>query len=128
MGFLWGRARLADIALREGKIGEARQTLVYVIENFHADQNRNGLAFALDRMASLMTLTGKLEAAAYLVGWSDANRQKFGDPRPQLEQADLERSIAAIKAKIGADAYDSAYNAGQILGLDEVAVIALGGG
>ena len=53
MGVLWGRARLGYVALREGSVAEAHQILVDVIENFHADGNKNGLAFALDKMASL---------------------------------------------------------------------------
>lgn len=127
MGYLWGRARLGDVALREGKIEEARQVLVDVIENFHADQNRNGLVFALDKMANLYILTEKPEVAAHLIGWSDANRRKFGDPRPRIEQADLDQAIASIKAKIGAAVYETAYTAGKNLTLDEAVTFASGG-
>lgn len=48
MGYLWGRARYAYVALREGSVPEAHQVLMDVIENFHADRNKSGLAFALD--------------------------------------------------------------------------------
>lgn len=124
MGYLWGRARLGDVALREGKIEEARKILVDVIENFHADQNKSGLAFALDRMANLYVMANKPEVAAHLVGWSDTNRRNIGDPRPRLEQADLDRDIATIKARMGASAYETAYNAGQVLTLNEVVAFA----
>jgi hypothetical protein len=59
-------------------VEEAQRILVDTIENFHADGNRNGLVFALDRMASLYVATGKPEVAAHLIGWSDAQ----GDWRP----------------------------------------------
>ena len=75
MGFLWGRARLAYVALREGNVAEAHRILTDTIENFHADQNKNGLAFALDKMAILYVVTGKPEVAARLIGWSDAQPQ-----------------------------------------------------
>ena len=127
MGYLWGRARLAQVALREGSVTEAHQILVDTIENFHADQSKNGLAFALDRMASVYVLTGKPEVAARLIGWSDAIRQEIGDPRPRIEQADLDEAIAAIRARIGADAYETAYNSGWHLALDEVVAFALAG-
>lgn len=127
MGYLWGRARLAYVALREGEREEARQILVDVIKNFHADQNQNGLAFALDKMASLYVVIHKPEVAAHLIGWSDANRRQTGDPRPRIEQADLDRDIASIKATIGADAYETAYNAGRDLTLDEAVAVASGG-
>ena len=126
MGVLWGRARLAQVALREGSVAEAGQILVDVIENFYADQNKNGLAFALDKMASLYVVINKPEIAARLIGWSDANRREIGDPRPRIEQADLDRDIAAVRAKIGADAYEAGYNAGQGLTLDEAVALASG--
>lgn len=126
MGYLWGRARLGDVALREGSVAEAHQILADTIENFHADQSKNGLAFALDRMASLYVLTDKPEVAAYLISWSDANRKDIGDPRPRIEQSDLEQDIAAIIDKIGASAFEVAYAAGQRMTLDEVVALALG--
>ena len=78
-------------------------------------------------MASLYILTGKPEVAAQLIGWSDASREEIDDPRPRLEQADLDRDIAALKATIGADAYEMAYNAGQGLTLGEAVAFASGG-
>jgi tetratricopeptide (TPR) repeat protein len=125
IGVLWGRARLAQVALREGSIAEAHQILVDTIENFHTNGNKNGLTFALDKMASLYVIINQSEAAAHLIGWSDAARAAIGDPRLRIEQEDLERDIAAIKAKIGADAYETAHNSGQALSLDEAVGFAL---
>jgi predicted ATPase/transcriptional regulator with XRE-family HTH domain len=127
MGVLWGRARLAYVALREGNVAEAQQILVDVIENFHTDGNKNGLAFALDKMASLYVLTDKPEVAARLIGWSDATRKEMGDIRPRIEQADLDRDVAAIIAKIGAASYKLAYDAGQEMTLEEAVRFALEG-
>jgi predicted ATPase len=125
MGILWGRARLGYVALREGSVAEAHQILVDVIENFHADQNKNGLAFALDKMASLYVLTAKPEVAAHLIGWSDATRKQIGDPRPRIEQADLDRDIAAIIARIGSSAFEAAYDSGWGMALNEAVALAL---
>ena len=125
MGVLWGRARLGYLALREGSVAEAHQILVDTIENFHADQNKNGLTFALDKMASLYVLTNKPEVAAHLIGWSDATRKAIGDPRPRIEQADLDRDIVAIKATFGDPVYEVAYNSGQGMTLDEAVALAL---
>ena len=127
MGYLWGRARLGYVALREGSMAEAHQILVETMESFHADQNRNGLAFVLDRMASLYVLNNKPEAAARLIGWSDASRREMGDPRPRIEQADLDRDAASIKGKIGAAAYQDAYDSGQGMTLDEIVTFAFHG-
>jgi hypothetical protein len=75
-------------------------------------------------MASLYVVTDKPEAAARLIGWSDANRERIGDPRPRLEQADLDRDIGTIKARIGANAYEAAYYAGRGLTVEEAVTLA----
>ncbi len=126
VGVLWGRARLGEVALREGSVAEAHQVLVDTIENFHPTGNKNGLAFAVDKMASLYVTIDKPDVAARLIGWSDATRKEIGDPRPRLELEDLDRDIAAIKAKIGADAYVAAYNTGRDLTLDDAVAFASG--
>ena len=125
MGVLWGRARLGYVALREGSVAEAQQILVETIENFHADQNKSGLAFALDKMASSYVLTDKPKAAAHLIGWSDTTRREIGEPRPRIEQVDLDRDIVAIKAKIGSSAFEVAYDSGRDMTLDEAVALAL---
>jgi tetratricopeptide (TPR) repeat protein len=125
MGYLWGRARLAHVALREGNVAEAHQMLVDVIKSFQTDRNKNGLAFALEKLASLYVVIDKPEAAPALIGWSDATRKEIGDPRQRLQQDELDRDIAAILAKIGSPAYKDAYAAGQELTLDEAVQYAL---
>ena len=126
MGVLWARARLGYVALLEGSVAEAQQILVDTIDNFHTDGNKNGLAFAVDKLASLYVQTDKPDVAARLIGWSDATRKKIGDPRPRLEQADLERDIATIKAKIGSSAFEVAYDSGSGMPLDDLVALALG--
>ncbi|HEY4693934.1 MAG TPA: hypothetical protein VIH16_10895, partial [Bellilinea sp.] len=126
MGILWAQARIAYVALREGNLAEAKRLLTDVIINFQADQNKSGLAFTLDKMASLHVLTDNLKVAAQLIGWSDTARKQVGDPRPRLEQAELDRDIAAIQEKIGSAAYEAAYDSGSEMTLDEVVAAALG--
>jgi tetratricopeptide (TPR) repeat protein len=126
VGVLWGRARLGDVALREGSVAEAYQVLVDTIKNFHSTGNKNGLAFAVDRMASLYVTIDQPDVAACLIGWLDVTRTEIGDPRPRIEQADVDRSIALIRAKIGANAYEAAYNTGQALPLADAVAFASG--
>jgi predicted ATPase len=127
MSVLWGRARLGDLALHEGSVAEAHQLLLETIQDFHKDGHRNGLAFALDKLARLYVLTDKAETAARLIGWSDATRVAIGDSRPSIEQTDLNRDIAVIQGKIGAAAYETAYTAGQALTLNDVVALASSG-
>jgi len=125
MGYLWGRARLANVALREGNLEEARQILIDVLENFQVGRNKSGIAFALDKMVSLNVVTDRPELAARLIGWSDLTRKEVGDPRPRIEQDDTDRDAAAIIAEIGVSTYEAAYQSGQEMTLDEVVAFAL---
>jgi predicted ATPase len=125
MRYLWGRARLGYVALLEGSVAEAQKILVETTENFHKDQNKSGLDFALDKMASLYVVINKPEVAARLIGWSDATRKEIGDPRPRIEQADLDRDVTTIKAKIGSSAFEVAYDSGRKMTLDEAVALAL---
>lgn len=125
MGYLWARARIAYVSLHEGKLEEAQRLLKDSIKDFQADQNKSGLAFTLDKMASLLSITEKPEAAAQLIGWSDAARKEVGDPRPQLEQAETDRDIAAIKAAIGSQAFKAAFHSGSALTMDQIVAAAL---
>ena len=124
MGVLWGRARLGYVALREGNVAEAHQILIETIEDFHG--NKNGLAFSLDRMASLYVVINKPEFAARLIGWSDATRENIGDRRPRLEQADLDRDIDSSRVKLGPLAFEVAYDSGRNMTLDEAVALAIG--
>jgi len=49
----------------------------------------------------------------------------IGDPRPRIEQADLDRDVTTIKAKIGSSAFDVAYDSGRKMTLDEAVALAL---
>ncbi|NTW12635.1 MAG: hypothetical protein HGA30_04920 [Anaerolineales bacterium] len=125
MGHLWARARLGYVALCEGNVAEAHKILAEVVGNFHKDRNKSGLAFALDKMASLQIVMDKHEVAVCLIGWSDTVREEIGDPRPLLEQADVDRDIAVCLAKMGGDAFSRAYDEGRAITMDDAIEIAL---
>jgi predicted ATPase len=125
MGYLWARARLGHIALREGQMAQAHQILTEIIASFKKDNNRSGLAFVLERMASLFVAIDKPREAARLIGWSDATRRSVGEPRPRLEQMDLDPDIAVIRTKIGNTSYEEAYREGHALTLDQAVAHAL---
>jgi len=52
-------------------------------------------------------------------------REKLSDPRPPLEQADVDKIIAACLAKMGEAAFSEAYEEGQKMSLDEAVEFAL---
>ena len=73
----------------------------------------------------MLGIAGKTEMAGQLIGWSDALRERIGDPRPPLEQADVDKIIAACVTKVGEAAFSDAYDEGQKMSLDEAVAYVL---
>ena len=76
-------------------------------------------------MSSLYIAVGKAELAAQLIGWADATREIISDPRPKLEQADVDKVTAACIAKMGEAAFLDMYAEGKKMTLDEAMALAL---
>ena len=127
MDCLWATARLGYVELRDGNISESRQIFGETIKNFYEDRNTIGVVFALEGMASLNITVGKTDQAAQLIGWADATREAIGEPHQSLEQADADRDIATIAARIGNAAFQEAYDEGRAMSLDEAVKYALNG-
>jgi predicted ATPase len=125
MAYLWARARLGHVALREGNVTEAQEILGDVIRDFQTDGNKNGQAFVPEKLANLYVVIHKPEAAATLIGRADATRKEIGDPRQRLQQDELDRDIAAISQEIGAPAFRKAHDSGGKMTLDEAIAYAL---
>jgi predicted ATPase/DNA-binding SARP family transcriptional activator len=125
MGSLWCRAHLGYLALHEGNLTEARSIFAETTHNFQKDQNVIGVVFSLEGMARLYIIVSKSKIAARLIGWTDEARKKIGDTRPLLEQADVDKIIAACYAKMGEVAFSKAYDEGKKMTLDEAVALAL---
>jgi predicted ATPase/DNA-binding SARP family transcriptional activator len=124
--YLWSRVRLGYVALREGNLTEANDCFSEPAQRFQEDKNEGGVAFTLEGMAGLFIALAKPEPAARLIGWADATREKINDTRPLIEQADVDRDIAAIRAQIGQVAFSDQYGRGKNMTLDEAVVCAFG--
>ena len=119
MGFLWARVRFGYVVLRLGNLHEARAALTETAREFLKDKFDIGVVFSLEGMAELYVSTNKPAVAARLIGWADAMRKRIDDTRPPLEQADVDKIIAACLAKMGEVAFSDAYEEGQKMSLDE---------
>jgi len=118
---------LGYIALRAGNLTKARAIFAETAQNFQEDSSTIGAIFALEGLAQLSVAVGKPELAAYLIGWADANRERINNPRPLLEQANIDQSIAACLAVQGETAFSDTYHAGKMMTLDEAVAHALAG-
>ena len=113
------------VELRAGNFAEARQIFNETARNFQKDGSKSGVMYVLEGVSSLYVAIGKPDHATRLLGWADATRQEIGAARPILEQADVDRDIAAVVANIGKDAFDEAYDKGSAMTLDEAVAYAL---
>jgi predicted ATPase/DNA-binding SARP family transcriptional activator len=124
-GYLWARVRLGYVALREGNLSEAVLCFSETAKGFREDKYKVGAVYALEGIASLLVVADRHERGAQLIGWADASREKTSDMRPLLEQSDINQDITAIIAKIGNAAFEEAYNAGNLMTLDQAVAFAL---
>ena len=123
--YLWATTRLGHAELLAGNISRARQIFGEVLHGFQEDGSQIGVVFALERILILHTTIGKVDIAAQLIGWTDATREKIKDTRPKLEQAEMDKMIAACRTAMGEAAYINAYEEGTKLTFNEAVHLAL---
>jgi tetratricopeptide (TPR) repeat protein len=122
---LWAQSQLAYLALYRRETAKAHELFIKTVKAFYQDQIEIGVAFTLEGTAGLCIVVDKPKIAANLIGWADATRKRIGDPRPPLEQADVDKIITACIAKIGEATFSDAYEDGQKMTLDEAVTYAL---
>ena len=79
---------------------QAYQLFVQGQKRFAEAASKIGVAYALEGMASLAVMQDKFDKAAQIFAWADAAREEIGDQRPPVEQADVDRDLATIRAHI----------------------------
>jgi len=125
MSYLWTQARLGFVAFHAGNFIEARHLLGESARSFMKVNHIIGVVYALEGLAGLDATIGNADRAAKLIGYADATRKRVKDTRFHLEQTDVDKSIAAIMAKIGSFAFEIAYGIGQEMKMDEAVELAL---
>jgi len=123
--YLFARSLLGYLAWYRGDIIEAHEIFTETMQSFFKKKNEIGVVFNLEGMGGLSVAVGKPEVAAHLIGWADMVREKLSDPRPPLEQADVDKIITACLAKMGEVAFSDAYEEGQKMTLDEAVAYSL---
>ncbi len=124
MSQLWVKLRLGYVLLRSGNLAEAHQLFKETAHKFVEDRYTVGALFALEGMAGLYSALDRPEPAAQLIGWADTLRVKIKDPRPNIEQADVDKIISACLAKMGEAVFSDKYDAGQKMTLEEALAFA----
>ena len=124
--YLWNRAQLGHIIVRQGQSLETREIFVETAQEFLKHGNIVGVCYSLEGMAGLYVAANKPAVAARLIGWADATRKQINDMRPRLEQTDVDKIIAACVAEMSEVAYSDAYHEGKAMTLNEAVAYSLG--
>jgi len=121
----WAQTFLAHIALRQGDAAQAREGFEDCLRQFHKAGVTIGVVFAIEGLASLSVTQGQFERAARLLAWADATRESLGDRRPAVEQADVDRDLNAIRARLDEAALRAAQAEGPALTMEQAIAYAL---
>ncbi len=124
--YLWDRAHLSHIIVKQGQFLEAAEIFVETTQEFFKAGSVIGVCYSLEGLAGLFAATNKPAVAAQLIGWVDATRKELHDRRPVLEQADVDKIIKDCLAKMGEVAFSDAYDDGQKMTIDEAVSYVLG--
>ncbi|CAG0935534.1 Putative HTH-type transcriptional regulator [Thermoflexales bacterium] len=121
---LWSTANLGYVYLREGEEECAQATFAEVQQRFREMGSRIGVVYALEGLASLAVQQSEFERAVRLYAWADATRASIGDPRPFVEQAEVDRDYAAIRAQISEEAITIATVKGRAMTVEQAVAYA----
>jgi predicted ATPase len=122
---VWTHAWRGYVFLRQGDIVKAKETFESSLQLFQRDGGVIGLVFTIEGLACLYLKQGQPERATHLISWTDAMRERLGNPRPPVEQDDVNRIITASLAQIGEVAFSDAYDEGKKMSLEEAVAYAL---
>ncbi len=95
------------------------------LQQFQKDDSVIGAVYTIEGLASLYANQEQPERATELFAWADAMREELEDPRPLVEQGDVDKSITACLAKLGESAFSDAYEVGKKMSLEEAVAYAL---
>jgi non-specific serine/threonine protein kinase len=122
---LWSLTRLGYVALRQGDPAQAYTLFVECQRRFKEVGWTIGVVYALEGLASLAVVQDRSERAVCLFAWADAVRQTIGDRRPPVEQADVDRDFAIIRAQLDEAAITAAQAEGRAMTMEQAIAKAL---
>jgi predicted ATPase/serine/threonine protein kinase len=118
----WGVARalsdLAGIDLQDGNYAAADASLRQALRAFHAVGHQRGVARQLELLSWCAGCQTHDREAIMLASAAAGLREKIGTPAKPTELDKIERTLAAARTRISADAYASAWEEGRIGSID----------
>lgn len=114
----WALLARGRVAIAQGEPQQAERDLHDAIEVAERTGGHLRLPEALECLAALAADTNA-EHAARLLGAAEGMRQRHGETRLRVFQADYDASLAAIREALGQEVFESAWSEGNALSTSE---------
>ncbi|HEY8447240.1 MAG TPA: helix-turn-helix domain-containing protein [Thermomicrobiales bacterium] len=116
---------LAEVAQDSGEVEREADLLARALPLFRAMQEQWGMVGCLEGAAAIAAARHRPTDAARLFGAATALRETLGMPRPIINQAPYERTLATARSMLPASDFAAAWQEGQAMTLDEAITRAL---
>ena len=117
---------LGYVALHRGEPGTARRHFTESLSLYADRQYRKGKAECLAGLGKVEVSAGRPERAARLCGASEAILEQMGARLDTLDQADFERTLAALRSQLGGR-LEANLDEGRAMSIDEAVTYAVTG-
>jgi tetratricopeptide (TPR) repeat protein len=121
----WIFSFLAYTALRQGDYEQARSLFIEAQDGFKTAGLKIGVTYTLEGLASLAVAQQRPAQAAQLFAYTDATREAVDNARPPIEQADVDRDMAIIRAQLNEADFAAAQAAGRAMSMEQAIAYAL---
>jgi tetratricopeptide (TPR) repeat protein len=121
----WGLHGVGYAASRLGDIAEARSLLIESLRMFEEMEDSQGLDLTLQRLGELAVAQRQMQRAAQLLAAGGHQLDVRGTVHALATQREIERSVDAVRAALGKEAFKEAWAAGEAMTLKEAIRFAL---
>jgi tetratricopeptide (TPR) repeat protein len=116
---------LASVAQHRGRVGQARALVAECLALYRELGDRKYSALTLADMAGLVAAGGHPEAAARLLGASEAHLETLGIVIHAGDRPDVDRHVAVVREQLDEATFDAAWAEGRAMSLEQAVSYAL---
>ncbi|CAA9338230.1 MAG: hypothetical protein AVDCRST_MAG34-645 [uncultured Nocardioidaceae bacterium] len=109
----------AAVSLRElGRAEEAREQMVALLPRLLTQRDPEAIVTGAEDYTAVLSDLGEYPAAAVLFGAAEALRKRVGIPRPPVQTAELEESLARAQSSLG-ERWDELVDRGRGMSVED---------
>lgn len=121
----WMLVKFGHATLWQGDLTTAKDLLAQSMRHFTRANEKIGIVFTVEGLARLALEQRQSAQAASLLAWADVFRKTIDNPRPPLEQIDVDRDLAIIRAQLDDETIATAQAEGQTMTMEKAIAYAL---